>query len=142
MPAPQRAALEVALLRAEPTRVPRGPHAIALGVLNALRVLAVEAPLVVAVDDFPWLDAPSADALVFAVRRLQGAPVGFLLARRPGRASVIERALEPWGLQRLGVGRLGFSASRRLLVDRLELVLPRQVLRRIVAPAIWHLRCQ
>lgn len=138
VPAPQRAALEVALLRAEPTRVPREPHAIALGVLNALRALAVDGPLVVAVDDCPWLDAPSADALVFAVRRLQGAPVGFLLARRPGRASAIERALEPWGAQRLEVGRLSFSASRRLLVGRLGLVLSRQVLRRIVASTVGN----
>ena len=138
VPAPQRAALEVALLRAEPTRVPREPHAIALGVLNALRALAVEEPLVVAVDDFPWLDAPSADALVFAVRRLQGAPVGLLLARRPGRASAIERALEPWGPQRVEVGRLSFSASRRLLADRLGLVLSRQVLRRIVASTLGN----
>ena len=118
VPAPQRAALEVALLRAEPSRVPREPHAIALGVLNALRALAVDEPLVVAVDDFPWLDAPSEGALVFAVRRLQGAPVGLLLARRPGRVSAIERALEPWGPQRVEVGRLSFSASRILWATR------------------------
>ena len=40
LPAPQRAALEVALLRAEPAGAPPEPHAIALGLLNALRALA------------------------------------------------------------------------------------------------------
>ncbi len=40
LPAPQLAALEVALLRAEPTSGAPEPHAIALGFLNGLRVLA------------------------------------------------------------------------------------------------------
>ena len=40
LPAPQLAALEVALLRVEPTAVAPEPHAIALGLLNALRALA------------------------------------------------------------------------------------------------------
>ena len=48
----------------------------------------------VAIDDVQWLDPPSADALAFAVRRLKAEPVVFLLARRPGRPSVLERALE------------------------------------------------
>jgi len=132
VPGPQRSALEVALLRAEPAGAPPEPHAIALGFLNALRAMAAQRPVVLAVDDIPWLDPPSADALVFAARRLKGEPVGFLLARRPGRRSVLERALEPRGLERLEVGPLGFAASRRLLSDRLGLVVSRQVLRRIV----------
>jgi hypothetical protein len=72
LPGPQRAALEVALLRAEPMAVPAQPHAIALGALHVLHVLRVVgggAPLVVAIDDVQWLDAPSADALAFAARR-------------------------------------------------------------------------
>ena len=132
VPAPQRSALEVALLRAEPSGAPPEPHAIVLGVLNVLRVLAAEGPLLLAIDDVPWLDAPSADALVFAARRLKDVPVAFLLARRPGRRSALERALDPRGLERLKVGPLSFSASRRLLSERLGLVVSRQVLRRIV----------
>jgi AAA ATPase-like protein len=132
VPGPQRSALEVALLRAEPSGGPPEPHAIALGFLNVLRALAVDGPLVLAVDDIPWLDSPSADALVFAARRLQDEPVAFLLARRPGPASALERALEPRGLEPLEVGPLGFGASRRLLSDRLGLVMSRQVLRRIL----------
>ena len=132
LPGPQRSALEVALLRAEPSGAPPEPHAIALGFLNALRAMAAKRPLLLAVDDIPWLDAPSADALVFAARRLKDEPVTFFLARRPGRRPALEQALEPRGLEHLEVGPLGFGASRRLLSERLGLVVPRQILRRIV----------
>jgi DNA-binding CsgD family transcriptional regulator len=129
--APQRAALEVALLRAEPTRVPPQPHAIALGLLNGLRALAAGGHVLVAIDDVQWLDPPSADALAFAARRCDGEAVAFLLARRPGRRSALERALEG-SLERLEVGPLTLGATRRLLSDRLGLSLSRHVLRRIV----------
>ena len=56
----------------------------------------------------------------------------FLLARRPGRRTPLERALEPRGLERWRSGPLGFGASRRLLSERLGLVVPHQILRRIV----------
>ena len=132
VPAPQRSALEIALLRTEPTGMPPEPQAIALGLLNGLRALAAREPMLIAVDDVQWIDAPSADALAFAARRLEGTPVAFLLARRPGASSVIEQSLEPRGLDRVEVGSLSFSASRQLLSDRLGLVLSRQLLRRVV----------
>jgi predicted ATPase len=97
LPAPQRQALEAALLRAEATdTLPEG-HATAFGLLNAVRMLASREPLVVAVDDVQWLDRASADALVFAARRLDAEAVLFLLARRPGGPSDLERALEKRG---------------------------------------------
>jgi len=108
LPGPQLTALEVALLRAEPGDAPPDRGAIAFGFRNALRALASEGPLLVAVDDLQWLDAPSGDALAFAARRLDDSPVSFLLARRPGRSAPLERALAP--LKRLEVGR---SASER-----------------------------
>jgi predicted ATPase len=52
-----------------------------LALLGALRLLA-SGPLLVAVDDVQWLDAPSAAALAFAVRRLREEPVALLLTRR------------------------------------------------------------
>lgn len=51
MPAPQRRALEVALLRAESGEGSPEPRAIALGLLNALRSLAARGPLLIAIDD-------------------------------------------------------------------------------------------
>jgi DNA-binding CsgD family transcriptional regulator len=126
LPAPQRSALEVALLRSAPVDAPPSAHAIALGVLNALRAAA---PVVVAIDDVQWLDGPSAAALAFAARRLEDAPVRFLLARRPGRRSALERVVDPL---RMPIGALDAAAIRRLLAERLGLRVPRPVLLRIV----------
>ena len=130
LPAPQLTALEVALLRAEPGDAPPDRGAISFGFRNALRALAADGPLLVAVDDLQWLDAPSGDALAFAARRLDDSAVSFLVARRPGRTTQLERALAP--LTRLEVGPLSLGATRRMLAERLELSLPRHLLRRIV----------
>jgi DNA-binding CsgD family transcriptional regulator len=130
LPAPQLTALELALLRAEPADAPPDRGAISFGFRNALRALAADGPLLVAVDDLQWLDAPSGDALAFAARRLDTSAVSFVLARRPGRTVPLERALAP--IKRLEVGPLSFGATRRMLAERLELSLPRQLLRRIV----------
>lgn len=132
LPAPQRLALDVALLRAAPGKVPPEPRAIALGLLNVLRELASEGPVLVAADDLQWQDAASAEVLAFAARRLDREPVSFLLARRTGTPSELERVLERHGPERLQVGPLGLTATGRLLAERLGLTVRRQLLRRIV----------
>jgi DNA-binding NarL/FixJ family response regulator len=131
LPAPQLYALEVALHRTEPAEPPP-EAAIALGFLNALRALANRRPVLVAVDDVPWLDAPSAGLLVFAARRLESDGPVFLLARRSGRTSTLEQAFGTGQLDRLEVESLSYGATRRLLSERLGLSLPRHVLRRLV----------
>jgi DNA-binding NarL/FixJ family response regulator len=138
VPGPQRAALEVALLRAEPAAVAPEPRAIALGLLNALRALAANGPLLVAIDDVQWLDRPSAEVLAFVARRLEGERVRFLLAQRPGRRSELERALERAGVRRLQVGGLSLGATRQLLSDRLGLSLSRGTLRRVVESTLGN----
>ena len=45
--------------------------------------LAADAPLVLVVDDLQWCDAPSASALAFTARRLDGQPLALILATRP-----------------------------------------------------------
>jgi DNA-binding NarL/FixJ family response regulator len=129
---PQRSALEVALLRAEPESAPPSPHAISLGFFNLLRTLAADAPLLVAVDDIQWLDRPSAEALAFVARRLEGEAVAFLLSRRGEEPAAFERALARGALERLEVGPLSFGAARRVLAERLGLTMSRQQLRRVV----------
>ncbi|HSC04471.1 MAG TPA: AAA family ATPase, partial [Solirubrobacteraceae bacterium] len=45
--------------------------------------LSADSPLVLAVDDLQWCDAPSARALAFIARRLGGEPIALMLATRP-----------------------------------------------------------
>jgi DNA-binding CsgD family transcriptional regulator len=129
--APQRPALDVALLREVPAGAAPEPRAVALGLLNILRTLARDGPVLVAIDDLQWLDSSSEEALAFAARRLDGEAVGFLLARRPGIPSDLERVLQRHEPERLLVGPLGLTAIGRLLLERLGLTIRRQLLRRI-----------
>ena len=132
LPAPQRRALEVALLRVEPEAEPAEPRAIGLGFLNALRVLSAAEPLLVAIDDVQWLDAASEEALAFAARRLGDAAVGFLLTKRADSVSPLETALTPGTL---AVAPLSLGATRRVLYERLGLSVSRRVLRQVVDSA-------
>ncbi len=45
--------------------------------------LAADSPLLLVVDDAQWCDPPSARALAFIARRLEGQPLGLILATRP-----------------------------------------------------------
>jgi DNA-binding CsgD family transcriptional regulator len=131
LPAPQLEALEVALLRrASPADAPPA-NAVAVGLLSALRALSGQDRLLVAIDDVQWLDAASAAALAFAARRLEGDRVRFLVARRPGKATPLEQALEPRGTERVELEGLSLGGMRRLLLERLGLSLSRPLMRRL-----------
>ena len=82
IPTPQRRALDVALLRAEPDDRQPLPQAAAVGVLGVLTALASDRPTIIAIDDVQWLDVESERALVFAARRLTDQRLGYLLTRR------------------------------------------------------------
>jgi predicted ATPase/DNA-binding CsgD family transcriptional regulator len=45
--------------------------------------IAADSPLALVVDDLQWCDAPSARALAFIARRLEGQPLALILATRP-----------------------------------------------------------
>lgn len=133
LPAVQRHALEVTLVRAEPGSTPLQARTLATGLRSILSMLADEAPVVVAIDDVQWLDAGSATAFGFALRRGTGASVGWLLTRRsdhPGR-SAIERALSDDELTRVDVGPLSLGVLHHLLAARTGASLPRPLLRRV-----------
>ena len=131
LPAPQRVALEVALGRFASAGAASEPFAIPVGLLNTIRILAQREPLLVAVDDVSSVDAPSANALAYAIRRLEAAPVRFIFDRRPGRPSELERALGPEDLQTVEVGPLSFGAISHLVTQRLARSFPRRALRRV-----------
>jgi DNA-binding CsgD family transcriptional regulator len=138
LPAPQLRAVEVALLRAEPKGDPPPQAAISVGFLNAVRALAAQKPVLIAVDDVQWLDTASAEAVAFVVRRRDGQAVRFLFAKRSRTSSFLERAHGPKGLHRLELAALSLGAIQRLLADRLALSLPRHVLRRVVESTLGN----
>jgi DNA-binding CsgD family transcriptional regulator len=131
LPPPQRHALEVALYRAEPTGTPPEAQAIWLGVLGALRALAAQGSLLVAIDDVQWIDPASDEALAYVARRLEDEPVSLLLSRRPGERTTLEAALAGQ-MQHVEVHPMSLGATRHMLAERLGLRLPHHVLRRVV----------
>jgi DNA-binding CsgD family transcriptional regulator/tetratricopeptide (TPR) repeat protein len=131
---PRRHALEVALLLDEATADAVDPRALGIATRSALQLLAEDKPLLLAIDDLQWLDASSAGALAFALRRLASNTVLLLLARRPVtglQPSAFEQALGTDRVQLLHVGPLSLGALHRLLHDRLDRHFARQTLLRI-----------
>jgi len=79
--AEDRVVLEAALGGGESS--PGGTLALAGALLRVLSRWADAGPVLVLVDDLQWLDRSTQDLLSLCARRLQGEPVGFLLASRP-----------------------------------------------------------
>ena len=131
--APQRRALEVALLIEDAAGRPVDTRALGVAVRNALHLLS-EDGLVVAIDDLQWLDASSANALGFAFRRLPEANVLLFWTRRLGDVeapSAVEDALGPDRIDRVQVGPLSAGAIQQLLRARLGRTVPRPTLLRL-----------
>jgi len=132
--APQRRALEVALLREEATGSLPDRRAVLLGALEVLRQAAASEPVFLAVDDLHWLDPPSAYALDFMIRRLAPEHVRVLATVRVGsdRAAVpLQRALSEDNLTRLEVGPLEPAALDQIIRARYGSSFPRGTLREL-----------
>jgi DNA-binding CsgD family transcriptional regulator len=138
LPLQQRRALEVALRVADldlgdGSALDQG--AVSFAFLGALRGLAAEEPVLVAVDDAQWLDVASASVLSFAARRLGEDSIGLLLSQRAERDEPVvlglDRAVEAGWLTVLELGPLTFGAVQRLLHSSLGRALPRPVLSRV-----------
>jgi len=82
--------------------------------LTVLQGSAVGRPLLMIVDDLPWLDRASAAVLGFVARRLSGSRVGLLAAARTGQGGFLESA----GLPELELQPLDEGASGGLLSAR------------------------
>ena len=132
---PRRRALEVALLLAEPGETSVDPHAIGLAVLDLLRAMTEQGPLLVALDDLQWLDSASAGALQLAIRRLRDEPIGVLATARGGPESVapfqLDRSFPEERLVRLAIGSLTAAGLYGLLKQRLGVELTRPELSRV-----------
>jgi DNA-binding CsgD family transcriptional regulator len=131
---PRRRALEIALLREDGSDETVDQRALVVAVRDVLQLLSDQRPLLLAIDDVPWLDASSSSALAFALRRLGDSRVRVLLARRRAsnvESSELERALPDERVEHLRVGALSVGALHRLLRDRLGRTFARQTLLRI-----------
>jgi len=82
LPDPQRDALEVALLRRRPAGKGPDSRAVAAAFLTLIRALAADGQVILAVDDWQWLDPPSRRVFEFAARRLEDEPVGLVCSVR------------------------------------------------------------
>lgn len=130
---PQRRALEVALLRAEPGLTPLEPRLIATAFRSLLEALRDEGRVLVAVDDLQWLDSASEMVIQFALRRLSGRPIGWLFTHRvtePLRLTA-DGPVAADSLTRVTVGPLTLAALHHVLGDRLERSLTRPMLTRV-----------
>jgi DNA-binding CsgD family transcriptional regulator len=135
LPDAQRQALEMALLRGGRADSTPDHRAIATAVLTVLGRLSDEAPVVLAVDDLQWLDRPSADAIEFVARRLEG-PIGILASLRTEGRFDEPSALRVPGADRSGhleIGPLSLGALHHLLKERTGRAYSRPALVRIQA---------
>jgi DNA-binding NarL/FixJ family response regulator len=130
---PQRQALDHALLR-ETAGVAPDQRAVAVAVLATLQRLARDRPVLVAIDDVQWLDAPSARVLDFAFRRLETEPVRLFVARRTDEAvaGTLDELSRPDRVVELRVGALDEAAIDSILRSQLDSPFLRPTLRQIV----------
>lgn len=135
LPAPQRRALEVALLTADPEAGAAEPRALGMAVLTLIRTLARTAPVILAIDDAQWVDTASARAVSFAARRLVDERIGVLMTSRSASiaslGSDVERAIADGQVERLALGPLSLGALHQLVETRFAISLPR--------PSLVHL---
>ncbi len=102
-----------------------------LATLNLLAEATADGPLLCTVDDLQWVDGPSAQALLFAARRLDAEGVLMLFAVRDDPASWFEAP----GLQQLTLAPLSEAAARRVVASSRGARLGQGAQRRLLAQA-------
>ena len=133
LPAPQRQALQQALLLAEIVpghRVDR--QAVAAGATSMVGLLAGRGPLVLAIDDVQWLDGPSARVLAHVVARLVNLPVALIITIRSDSEAQwplgLQRSVPAGRLTRIRLGPLSTAALHHVFLQHLGRSFPRRVL--------------
>jgi DNA-binding CsgD family transcriptional regulator len=102
-----------------------------LATLGLLAEATGDAPLLCLIDDLQWLDVPSAQALLFAARRLGAEGVVMLFAVRDDPADWYEAP----GVQQLTLAPLSESAARQIVVRRPGVPLSHAVQQRLLREA-------
>jgi hypothetical protein len=104
---------------------------VGLAVLSLLAEVAEDGPVLCLVDDVHWLDRASADALVFAARRLDAEGVAVIFAVRDDEASPFPSS----GLPELRPGGLDEASAVTLLAEHGGAELLPEIRERILAEA-------
>jgi DNA-binding CsgD family transcriptional regulator len=132
LPEPQRRALAGALLLEE-IAIPVEPRLVGLAALSLLRLL--DTPVLLAVDDWQWLDAASGAVLSFVLRRLDPADATLVATVRSGEAddalATLLRSLPAGQAREFEVGPLDAPALGRVVHARTGAWLAPPVLERL-----------
>ncbi|GIG68498.1 helix-turn-helix transcriptional regulator [Phytomonospora endophytica] len=110
LPSGQRAALSAAF--GEAGEQPPDRFLVGLAALTLLAELSERSPLLCLVDDVQWLDRASADALLFAARRLTAERITMIFAGRDGTDRVAH------DLPELRLSTLSTADSARLVAEQ------------------------
>jgi len=126
----RRRALEAALLRGGGGEA-ADRRAVSVAVVDGLRALSRSAPVLVGLDDLQWLDRSTAQALRFALRRLEHEPIALLATARSGEADALLEGLGLTDVERLHVGPLDKDELDAVLRSKLDVSLLRSTLQRL-----------
>jgi DNA-binding CsgD family transcriptional regulator/KaiC/GvpD/RAD55 family RecA-like ATPase len=123
LPDVQRLAVDRVLLRAGGDGPATNQHVVAAALASVVNQLAVDVPVVVAIDNMQWLDPSSQDVVVaFAASRFHGR-VGLLLTERSdqetGDTASWLRLARPDGVRRIRIGPLSLGGLHALISTRL-----------------------
>lgn len=118
LPEPQRAVLEVALLR-RPAGRRLDAHTLGRALVSLIAALTAHERLVIAVDDVQWADPASVRILAFALRRVPDRAVTVIAGRRTGEAYADPLAeLARDRVRRMRLGPLRRDAVMTLIRER------------------------
>jgi DNA-binding CsgD family transcriptional regulator len=132
LPEPQRAAVDLVLLRADIGST-TDQRAVAAAFLSVVEYLTDHGPLLVAIDDLQWIDQSSMHVVAFAARRLSG-PVGILGSVRTngsGGAGAWLQMPRPDAVNRIRLHPLGIQDLHAAVSARLQRPFSRPTMGRI-----------
>ncbi|MGC9665331.1 AAA family ATPase [Planosporangium sp. 12N6] len=142
LPRPQRVAAEVVLLSSESDETvdDRAVGAATRTLLETAVSRAADTPVLVAVDDAPWLDPPSERALRFALRRVAPRLAMLVTCRTNGSEPVtvplgLDEGPASGRLSRIELAPLGVGALHHILRAQLGTTLSRPLLARVARDA-------
>ena len=132
LPEPQQRALRAVSLQSGGADT-FDERTVGTALLSTLQALTESAPVLLAVDDLPYLDAASASAIVFALRRMDGRHAARLLATARGHdlAQKLVPGLPSDRVDIMSVGPLSVGALFELLQKRMGIRLARPLLLRV-----------